>query len=229
MLLKEYHREAKQSGSIISALMSVLLLSITLGFGARAMTNAMRAYRAIELESDKQLIKRTIVSNLSCQDSMSSCTGNTCSDFASGDGTILLSQDGSSKIGSWNVKTCCRNGTTKVLAALGNNNDFSSHPISKKIMTWDEPSGEVIDLADMCQGAGSSTGGGSVNTIYGPMCYIGTGSCAHPAGLVSNYRGCCPDGRDGTKPSCTTGTEILSYWDRTSDWGMNGRWVVLCQ
>lgn len=220
--------------ALIDGLVSMALLGLALGIFASYGSTLFATRSATDLLKQKILIKNMLLNAVSCEN-IAACKGSEFRDLLDIGGTLLVKKDGSSTYGPWQVRAQCQaDQTLEVRVSSTLNGQVRPDPLTKKPLSWSHNSAVLIQAGVLCgqiKGNKSSTG---IFPITSARCTVNQGTCAPPelskGVLGAPDRMCCENGKDVPKPSCPAlSKEVGAYWDREEDWGVEGKWVVLCQ
>ena len=238
-------KDRAQAGeTLLSLLITIGLSSIFIYEFTTSIRNIIVNRMHLELRREKNNLKQHIVNNVDCRTFDFSCNDNDAIILRNFNGEILVADTDTNFVnddlyGSWSVRAICQNNRPVIQFALkdqDNAGSFLTDPKTKRVLNWSEPTATVaqdfICRTDQVSGNVTTVVGQRCDwearrngTQLGPLTGSPIASPWYPAGVPT----CNPNGADAPKPSCTSGTEWYSYWDRNGNWGASGSWVVLCK
>jgi len=226
---------SSQSGAtLIEILFSVAILGLGSSVFLQYSKTTMANRGAAELIRQKTLITTMLVNGTVCSKT-AECHNNDWVELKDVNERVLVSADGKSQYGPFSVRAECQKDKTiqvRVAAPLGKNK-FRNDPLTGKPMNWDTKSGIILESGALCGTLEKVKKPGNISLIRSARCTVDKGSCTPPKIAVEYGTTltsfCCDDGRDIPKPSCGSGKELGSYWDREGNWGAEGSWVVFCE
>lgn len=231
--------DSRAGYSLVGVMVAVTLLALGVVGTLQTMQLVSKRRAAVEWVGERSALKKLLLNGASCSN-LQRCKTDEFVEVRSAEARILVKKNRSSRYGPFLVSARCQaDKTIEFRVAAFQGDSFAKDPLTGKVLNWESPEGVLIKGGDLCgvPQFGSSEEKAQAPRIYmGKLCTADRGTCPAPAGAGEDVGAgspkimCCPDGRDGKKPSCPSGTyELGAYWDRDGDWGLNGRWAVTCQ